>query len=298
MQRPKKSIRLGFEQHCINIPVAKLHHSKKLAPTIKKSGKYQQIKLSIKAIGLVEPLVVIQHTEHKGDFLVLDGHLRMEALIELGVEQALCLISTDDEGYTYNKNVNRLSVVQEHRMIVRAHENGVAAETLGAALGVSADSIRQRFRLLDGICSEAINLLADKPMPRGTFPVLKQMKPFRQIDVANIMINLNNYSLKFAKAMLHATPPDQIIESKKAKIVNGNAIESLQRLERELALVQADTKVLEESYGPDNLQLTIIKTHIKSILDNARIVKWLVKSNREYLEQLQLIAEIQQFATE
>ena len=63
-------------------------------------------------------------------------------------------------------------------------------------------------------------------------------------------------------------------------------------LEKELALVQADTKLLEESYGPDNLQLTIIKTHIKTILNNARVINWLSKSNREYLEQLQLIAEM------
>ena len=237
MQTPLKTIRLGFEEYCVQIPIAKLHLSKNLAPTIKKSAKYQQIKLSIKAIGLVEPLVVISHPEHKNDFLVLDGHLRCEALKELNTERVLCLISTDDEGFTYNKNVNRLSAVQEHRMIVRAHENGVAAETLGTALGVSADSIRQRFRLLDGICSEVVNLLADKPMPRGVFPVLKGMKPFRQIDVANIMINLNNYSLKFARAMLHATHPDQIIESKKVKVANSNMLESLQKIERELALV-------------------------------------------------------------
>ena len=69
-------------------------------------------------------------------------------------------------------------------------------------------------------------------------------------------------------------------------------LESLQRLERELAIVQQDTKLLEESYGPANLQLTIIKTYIISILDNARIVKWLLKSNPEYLEQLQHIAEL------
>jgi len=292
-----KLVNLAFEQHCIQIPISKLLLSKKMAPTITRSAKYQQIKISIKAIGLVEPLVVIPHIKLEGSYLVLDGHLRTEALRELNVEMALCLISTDDEGFTYNKSVNRLSSVQEHKMIVRAHENGVAAETLSAALGISALAIRERFRLLDGICNEAISLLADKPIPRGVFPVLRGMKAFRQIDVANIMINLNNYSLKFARAMLHATSPEELTNPKKPKILSGNALETLQRLERELALVQADTKLLEESYGPANLQLTIIKTHIKSILDNARIVKWLLKSNPEYLEQLQLIAESQQTFT-
>jgi len=296
MQIRGEPIRLGFHDHCIEIPISKLRLSKQLSQTIKKSKKYQQIKLSIEAIGLVEPLAVVSHPEYKNDFLVLDGHLRLEALIELKIDNVLCLISKDDEGYTYNKNVNRLSAVQEHHMIVKAHESGVAAETLGKALGLSADSIRQRFRLLNGICDEVINLLADKPIPRAVFPVLKAMKPFRQIDVANIMINLNNYSLKFAQAMLHATNADQLLESKKIKVKNGNMLESLQRLERELAIVQQDTKLLEESYGPANLQLSIIKTHIVSILDNARIVKWLLKSNPEYLEQLQLIAELKTVA--
>jgi len=30
------------------------------------------------------------------------------------------LISTDDEAFTYNKRISRLSAVQEHRMIAKA----------------------------------------------------------------------------------------------------------------------------------------------------------------------------------
>jgi hypothetical protein len=292
MSSQEKATLLSFEKHCINIPVEKLIFSKPLPSAIKESGKYQQIRMSLQVIGLVEPIVVIQHPEEKQNFLVLDGHIRVEAMRDIGIDKTLCLISTDDEAFTYNKNVNRLSAIQEHRMIVKANENGVAAQTLASALGISIDSIHNRFRMLDGICDEVVTLLADKPIPKGVFPILKSMKAFRQIDVANTMISLSNYSLKFAKAMLYATSPDQLIESKRAKPINGSALENLQRLEKELATVQADTKLLEESYGPDNLQLTIIKTHIKSILNNARILNWLLKTNKEYLEQLQLIAEM------
>ena len=49
----------------------------------------------------------------------------LEALRELAAQNALCLISTDDEAYTYNKRVNRLATVQEHFMILRALERGV-----------------------------------------------------------------------------------------------------------------------------------------------------------------------------
>lgn len=286
-----KKIRIAFEQSCIQIPTANLSASKTLLPTIKDSQKYQQIKQSIEAIGLVEPLVVVRDSNEENIFLLLDGHLRLEALIELKIEHVLCLLSKDDEAFTYNKNVNRLSAVQEHHMIVKANESGVAAATLGKALGLSEISIKQRFKLLNGICDEAISLLADKAVPRKVFPILKSMKPFRQIDVANVMINLNNYSVKFANAMLQGTPTDQLQENKRGRTKNGSVLESLQRLERELATVQEDTKLIEETYGPANLQLTIIKTHIISLLDNARIVKWLLKNNPEYLEQLQLIGE-------
>ena len=76
------------------------------------------------------------------------------------------------------------------------------------------------------------------------------------------------------------------------------ASEALRRLERELAAVQADTKLLEESYGPANLRLVIIKTHIKSLLDNTNVVKWLAKFRGEYLQQLQLIADIKHLAAD
>ena len=180
-------------------------------------------------------------------------------------------------------------------MIVKAAESGVSVKRLSDALLISEDAIHLRFKLLDGICSEAAALLADKPAPLGIFNSLRQMKPFRQIDVAQAMINLNNYSLKLASAMLHSSLPEQLVEDAAAKARKGGGIpETLQRLHRELIAVQADTKILEEGYGPANLQLVIIKTYIKSLLDNASVVRWLAKAHAEYLQQIQLIADIKQ----
>lgn len=292
MNQQQKPVLLGFEQDCVDVPLDLMRASKSLPTAIKQSMKYLQIRTSVGAIGLVEPIVVFPDAERDGGYLVLDGHLRAEALRDLGHTHARCLVSKDDESYTYNKRVNRLSVVQEHRMIVKAVEGGTSIDLLVVPLGLSADAIRQRFRLLDGICAEAIALLADKPATRGMFNVLRQMKPFRQIDVAQAMINLNNYSLKLALAMLNGTSADQLVPKAAAKAQRSGASETLRRLERELAAVQADTKLLDESYGPANLQLTIIKTHIKSLLENVNIVKWLAKFHREYLQQLQLIADI------
>lgn len=292
---PPKSIRLGFERDCVEIPLDKIHSPIPLPTGIKESVSYQQIRSSVRAIGLVEPIVVALNREPVGTFIVLDGRMRLEALRDLGVQRALCLISTDDEGYTYNKRVNRLSVVQAHRMIVRAAERGVSVQQLAEALNVTPGAIREKFRLLDGICSEAIALLADKPATSGMFRVLRQMKPFRQIDVAQAMINLGNYSIKLATAMLQTTPPDQLTEDAIAKSQAGGSSDALRRLERELAATQADTRLLEEGYGPASLQLEIIKTHIGGcLLENAAVVRWLAKSQPEYLQQLQRIADIKE----
>ncbi|MFZ2989706.1 plasmid partitioning protein RepB C-terminal domain-containing protein [Ideonella sp.] len=221
------------------------------------------------------------------------------ATFTVGADTKCELFSAGANTYTYNKGVNRLSVVQEHRMIVRAAERDVSVQQLADVLAVSPGAIRQQFKLLDGICSEAGSLLADKPATHGMFKVLKQMKPFRQIDVAQTMINLNNYTIKLALAMLQATPPEQLTEAATAKGQRAGPTEALQRLQRELAAVQADTKLLEEGYGPANLQLEIIKTYVgKTLLENAAVVRWLAKTHAEYLQQLQLIAEIKQLPTQ
>ncbi|AKP88674.1 RepB plasmid partitioning protein [Achromobacter xylosoxidans] len=294
----RQSIRLGFERDCVNIPLEKILFPVHLPAGIKESVAYKQILSSVTAIGLVEPVVVAVSRGGGGMFIALDGRMRVEALRDLGKEHALCLISTDDEGYTYNKWVNRLSVVQAHRMIVRAAERGVSIEQLANALDVSPGAIRARFRLLDGICSEAVAILADKPATYGMFRILRQMKPFRQIDVAQAMANLGNYSIKLATAMLQNTPTDQLVEIAAGKARSSTPSDTLQRLERELAAMQADTRLLEEGYGPASLQLEIIKTHIgATLIENAAVVRWLAKNHPEYLQQLQRIADIKELPT-
>lgn len=118
MSRPGEGpVAFGFEAGCIRLPIATLLPVKALRSTVKMSAKYQQIAASIREIGLVEPPVVARSG---GGFLILDGHIRIEILKDLGEGEVECLVSTDDEAFTYNKRISRLSAVQEHAMIVRA----------------------------------------------------------------------------------------------------------------------------------------------------------------------------------
>jgi hypothetical protein len=72
--------------------------------------------------------------------------MRYHALKELGQTEADCLISTEDESYTYNARVNRLNPIQEHKMITRAVKNGVRPERIAAALMSPCGSSRPPSR--------------------------------------------------------------------------------------------------------------------------------------------------------
>jgi ParB-like chromosome segregation protein Spo0J len=150
------------------IRLADIAPLKLVTEEVKRSAKYRQIAASIAEIGLVEPPVVARSRENNGKFLLLDGHLRLEVSRDRGLIEIECLVSTEDEAFTYNKRVNRIAIIQEHRMILKAVENGVSEARIAKALNVDVASIRRRRKLLDGICSEAVELLKEKHLALNT----------------------------------------------------------------------------------------------------------------------------------
>src|SRR4051794_25491521 len=113
------SVRMGFEERTQQIKLADIQPLKHISDEIKKSAKYKQISASIAEIGLVEPPAVARNREDIGKYLLLDGHLRFEVLRDQGAKEIGCLVSIDDEAFTYNKRVNRSAIIQEHKMILK-----------------------------------------------------------------------------------------------------------------------------------------------------------------------------------
>ena len=286
----------AFLHQCTNVPIANIIPLKSLRPAVKSSLKYMQILASIKEVGLIEPPAVVPDPNKQNHFLLLDGHLRIEALKDLGSTAVDCIIATDDDTYSYNKRINRLAAVQDHKMIVNAIERGVSAERIGSALDLSPETVRQRFRLLDGICAEAAEILSDKPCPAHIFRILKKMKPIRQIEAAELMEGQRNYSLSFATAILASTTAQHLVtEHNKKTRKSDDALpssDSMERLERELAALQTQNKAIEDSYGPDILHLTVIRGYLGGVLSCASIVNWLAKNQPDYLREFQKIAEM------
>jgi len=280
----------AFDRRGIRLSLSAILPLKAVRPSVKSTIKYQQILASIQEVGLVEPPVVTRSDKKSDQYFLVDGHLRLIAVRELGWEAVDCLVTEHDDTYTYNKRVGRLSAVQDHKMIVRAMEQGVSADRLARSLGISEETVRQRFRLLNGICEEAASLLADAPCPSKIFSVLRQMKAVRQIEAAELMLGNRNFSIQFANAMLAATPPPLLAIEPKAPPSPGTA-ESMARLERELAALQMQTSAVEDSYGPDVLHLTIIKGHLAKWLADASVVRWLARHRPEYLKEFQKVVE-------
>ena len=166
------TIAQAFGSDFVVVPIASILPVKAIEKTAKASHKYRQIAASIREIGLVEPPVVIQDTRDTNSYLLLDGHLRIEVLRDLGQTEVECLVSTDDEAFTYNKRISRLSPVQEQRMIAKAIERNVPKDKIARALDINVRSVARKVQLLDGICQEAVGLLKDKMCPMAVFDVL------------------------------------------------------------------------------------------------------------------------------
>ena len=113
------TVKMAFEEAKLRIAIADIQPLKLVSSAIKKSPKYAQIVASIREVGIVEPPVVARDHSEPGKYLLLDGHLRIDVLKDMGQTDVTCLVSTDDEAFTYNKRVNRLAMIQEHRMILQ-----------------------------------------------------------------------------------------------------------------------------------------------------------------------------------
>lgn len=295
---PQAKIRAGFDSETVDLKIDQIILIKIVTPAARKSQKYKQIFASIREVGIIEPPVISRDPQSRGRYILLDGHMRVDALKELGETEVTCLISTDDEAFTYNKHVNRLSTVQEHRMILRAIERGVPEEKIAAALNIDARSIVAKRDLLKGICEEAAELLKDKMVPIATFPVLKRMKAFRQIEAATLMNDAGLYSKSYADALFAATPKDQLVNPEKPKKVKGLDEDQMARMESEMESLQREYRLIEENYGKDVLYLTLAKGYLGSLLSNAKVVRYLAQHNPDILSQFQKIADITSLSKE
>ncbi len=284
-------VALGFIPEPLLLAMDMILPSRKVPVGLATSRKFNQIRASIEEVGLIEPLSVAAVDASSGQHLLLDGHVRLVALRDLGHQAAPCLIATDDETYTYNNRINRLSTIQEHIMIRRAVERGVPPERLAKALSVDVSQITKKVNLLEGICPEAIELFKDRQFSVELGRVIRKMKPTRQVECAELMVAANNMTVAYAEALLVATPSMALVDGVRPRKIVGVTPEQMSRMEREMANLQGQYRLVEHSYGQDVLNLVLARGYLAKLLENSKVVKYIKQRQPEVLEQLHAIVE-------
>ncbi|ECN8823131.1 ParB N-terminal domain-containing protein [Salmonella enterica subsp. enterica serovar Newport] len=280
-------IKQCFNNHFHLYPIMSLSSSRSLPINVRSSNKYKQILTSIAEIGLIEPIMIF--ITDNGEYKILDGHLRIEALKDLKVTHAHCLISPVEDTYSYNKRVNHLTILQEQRMLLKAVESGVSVEKLCAVLGLSQGIINTRLRISEGISKEALALLADKNVSQNVFDVLRKIKLNKQMDFVATMITLNNFTKKFALSMLHALPAEHLVRKPDNASEDKDMIKTLARLEKEMAALQVETQDIQNEFAENNLNLMVVRSYIAKLLSKNEIIHWLYDNKSEYLDVLKKV---------
>jgi ParB/RepB/Spo0J family partition protein len=252
--------------------------------------RYRTIRASIKEVGLIEPLVVYPQKGAPGKYLLLDGHLRHYALKDLGRTEAECIIASDDESFTYNARVNRLNPIAEHKMIMKAVNNGVKPEKIAAALNLSEADVKASMTLLDGINEEAADLLKDKAVSPKAIRLMRKVNGVRQIEIAELMVSAGNYTKGYAEALVLGTPKDQLVNPDEPKQKKGMTREEIGKLEAEMETLERDLKAVERSYGDNMLNLTLARGYVKKLLDKARVVRFLNANHPDIFTEFESLA--------
>ncbi|MBF8757393.1 MULTISPECIES: ParB/RepB/Spo0J family partition protein [Pseudomonas] len=286
-------VKRAFEPDLITVRLQLILPSRQVTHDMLTSVKYAAILASIRELGVVEPLAVHPELVHGAGeeprYLLLDGHLRLAALVQLGAKDALCLLATDDEGFTYNRQINRLTPIQEHKMILEAIRKGTTAERIAEVLSVNVGRIRERQRLLRGIAPEVAEMLKTRMVSQAVFRVLRKMKPMRQIELVEMMMSANCFTGRYAEMVLAATRPEQLVEAK--KVSGGVTAEDIARMEREMEKLYHDYRLVEDTLGETMLVLVVAKGYVSRMLRNQTIAAYLERFEPDLVRELAGVVE-------
>ncbi|HDS1797287.1 MULTISPECIES: ParB/RepB/Spo0J family partition protein [Pseudomonas] len=286
-------VKRAFEPDLIIVRLPLILPSRQVTHDMLTSVKYAAILASIRELGVVEPLAVHPEPVHgvgeEPHYLLLDGHLRLAALVQLGAKDALCLLATDDEGFTYNRQINRLTPIQEHKMILEAIRKGTTAERIAEVLSVNVGRIRERQHLLRGIAPEVAEMLKTRMVSQAVFRVLRKMKPMRQIELVEMMISANCFTGRYAEMVLAATRPEQLVEAK--KVSEGVTAEDIARMEREMEKLYHDYRLVEDTLGETMLVLVVAKGYVSRMLRNQTIAAYLERFEPDLVRELAGVVE-------
>ena len=176
-------------------------------------------------------------------------------------------------------------------MIMKAIKNGVSAGTNCRRPQPQSGAVRESMNLLNGIHTEAVEIMKDKQITQSAIRSFKKVTPLRQIEMAELMVSANNFTCGYAEALVMGTSKDQLVNPDQPKQVKGLSAEELARMEQEMKAVEPNFKAVEQSYGENMLNLTLAKGYVKKFLLNAKVVR--LSSKHDICSEFEAVAAME-----
>ncbi len=270
------------ESTAIDVPVIQLRPLRERKVT---KREYDRIVASIKAVGLIEPLVVFPEN---GDYVILDGVQRYRALVELGVAIAPCIMGKEREAFTGNRMVNRVSPVQEHRMIEKAMDE-VDEGVIAAALGIATLNHRLKKSLLKQLHSDVATAYDAGKITRACAREFTHVKPHRQKEILRAMEGYKDYSTAFARSLVVKTATNQRENRGRKHNPWNKTAQRKNDLLKKLSDAEQKHDFYSQLYKQYTVDLLRLAIFARSLLTNARLREYLNKHHSDIVSRFETI---------
>lgn len=195
----------AVEARGADVPIERLTPLHKRQVSFGGNNGYRKVLASIREIGLIQPLAICQD----GDgYVILDGYVRYRACQELGVTVLPCLVYPDKEAYTFNRMVNRLSPVQEARMIRKSLEV-LDEKTIARTFGLQSIAHRLSSGTTKQLHPEVARAYDGNEISRTCVSEFTYVVPERQRTILEEMRRAKDFSVSLLRSMVFRTPPEQ-----------------------------------------------------------------------------------------
>jgi ParB-like chromosome segregation protein Spo0J len=248
--------------------------------------EYERIRASILAVGLIEPLLVFPEDDY---YIILNGHQRYRILLELGVETVPCIFAAEKESFTSNRMVNRLSPLQESRMIKKSLDE-LDEKTIATALGITHIAHRLNATLLKQLHPAVATAFDAETINRACVLELSYVTPKRQEEILRTMENYKDYSVPFARSLVLKTP--QHARAKNRTGVKNPWARSEQRksdLLKKLADAEEKHDFYTTLYRQYSINLLKLVIYVRLLVTKERIAAYLRESHPDILATCQEI---------
>ena len=217
--------------------------------------------------------------------------MRYYALQEIGASEADCIVSLDDERYTFDAQINFLNAIQRSKMITKAVKNGLSPARIARTLNIDIKKIESDMNITDGVDERAKELLKTSPVSNGVLNVLKKVKPVRQVQMAEAMINNNNFSVDYARGLYLST--GKALRNDNSGTIARRFIHSemIESMGFERSNVQARVKEVIPKYNKDVFELTTIIAFLRKLLADPILSSYLSKHFSDIYDSLLKISE-------